>query len=207
MLENLKIRQVIGQQLVRAGQVILGNRGTINDINAAGGSVVANAITFRNPFTAIHERRMGVKMEPRVINVVNGWNDVTVVGKNHLLDVTFGNSTPVTQVATWYIGLINNSPTPVLSENDTLASHTGWSELTTYSGNRKAWDDLNTSAKVKGTNTVSTFTFSGSGTAYGIFICAVASGTSGVLWATGAFDSTVDFITSDDLKISYGIRT
>jgi hypothetical protein len=132
---------------------------------------------------------------------------VTVVGKNHLLDVTFGNSTPVTQIATWYIGLINNSPTPTLSENDTLASHSGWSEFTSYSGTRKAWDDANAASKIKGTTSVSTFTASGSGVVYGIFIASVTSGTSGILWATGAFDATVSLIASDDLKVSYGIRT
>lgn len=200
MFDNLSIKQVIGRQLVRAGQVILGEK-SIHEVNGL------NQITFRNPFQAIHIRKMGVKLEPRVINVVRGWNDVTVVGKNHLLDVTFGNSTPVTQVSPWYIGLINNTPTPTLSENDTLASHSGWSEFTAYSGNRKAWDDANASAKVKGTTSVSTFTATSSGTIYGILVAAVSSGTSGVLWATGAFDATVSLITSDDLKVSYGIRT
>jgi hypothetical protein len=197
MLDILKLRQVIGHRLVRAGEVIIGKR--------EGG--VISPISFRNPFMALHVRRMGVKMEPRVINVVNGWNDVTVVGKNHLLDVTFGNSTPVTQIDPWYIGLINNSPTPTLNEADTLSSHSGWTEFSSYSGTRKAWDDANAASKIKGTTTVSTFTSTATATVYGIFVCSVTSGTSGILWATGAFDSTVDLISGDDLKVTYGIRT
>jgi hypothetical protein len=200
MKDTLNIRQIIGRQLVRAGQVILGEKDPYSLTNVS-------EITFRNPFTAIHIGRRGVKMTPRVLNVVRGWNDVTIVGKNHLLDVVFGNSSPVTQVNPWYIGLINNTPTPTLSENDTLSSHSGWSEFTSYSGNRKAWDDANASSKIKGTTSVSTFTASGSGTIYGIFIASVSTGTSGILWATGAFDATVSLITSDDLKVSYGIRT
>ena len=134
-------------------------------------------------------------------------NGITVEGKNHLLDVTFGNSSPVTQVTPWYIGLINNSPTPTLSENDTLASHAGWSEFSSYSGNRKAWDDANASAKVKGTTAASEFTMTGTGTIYGVFVCAAASGTTGVLWSTAAFDATAAVVSSDVLRISYGIRT
>jgi len=206
MHNKLSIRQMIGRQVIRAGQVILGHRNPL-DISNGGISGIESSIKFRNPFTAIQVRKMGVKLEPRVIKVVHGWNDVTIVGKNHMLDVTFGNSTPVTQIDPWYIGLINNSPTPTLSESDTLASHSGWTEYSSYSGTRKVWDDLNASAKIKGTNTVSTFTSSATATVYGILVCSVTSGTSGILWATGGFDATVDLINGDDLKVSYGIRT
>lgn len=194
-MNNLNFRQMIGHQLIRAGEVMSGKRNVLDHIR------------FRNPFSAQLIRKMGVKLEPRVVQVVSGFNDVTVVGKNHLLDVVFGNSSPVTQVATWYIGLVNDSPSPVFSENDTLASHAGWAEWTSYSGNRKAWDDANAASKIKGTTSVSTFTISATGTINGILIAAVASGTSGVLWATGSFDETVDVVSSDDLKITYGIRT
>lgn len=210
MESNLNIRQKIGYQLVRAGQVILGAKDT-KDIIGIGpigrDQSIEHCLKFRNPFSAILVRKMGVKLEPRVIQVVYGWNDVTTVGKNHMLDVTFGNSSPVTQVATWYEGLINNTPTPVLVAGDTLASHSGWSELTSYSGTRKAWDDLNSSAAIKGTNTISTFTANATITVYGIFVCSVTSGTGGILWATGAFDATVSMINGDDLKVSYGIRS
>ena len=88
-----------------------------------------------------------------------------------------------------------------------LASHAGWSEFSSYSGNRKAWDDADASAKLKGTTAASEFTMSGSGTVYGVFVCAVASGTSGVLWSTAGFDTTAAVVTSDVLRISYGLRT
>jgi hypothetical protein len=201
MKNSLNIRQSIGFQLVRAGQAIMGQptrrpyRGVGSDIR------------FRNPFSGMLIRRMGVKMEPRVIQVVHGWNDVTVVGKNHLLDVVFGNTAPVTQVDPWYIGCVNNSPSPTFSENDTLASHAGWSEWSTYTGNRQEWDDANAAAKIKGTTTVSTFPMTGAGTINGIFIASVDSGTAGLLWATGSFDELVDVIGGDDLKVTYGIRT
>lgn len=201
MNDKLTFRQKIGHQLIRAGEVISGSGGR-KPYRGVGSDLV-----FRNPFSASLIRRMGVKMEPRVIQVVNGWNDVTIVGKNHLLDVVFGNSSPVTQVTPWYIGLINNSPSPVLAEADTLASHSGWTEFTTYTGNRKAWDDANAASKIKGTTSVSTFVMGGAATINGILIASVDTGTSGVLWATGSFDELVDVITSDELKVTYGIRT
>lgn len=204
---SLNIRQSIGHMLIRGGEMISGQKLETTRPRISDRVVAESLIRFRNPFSAALVRRMGVKMEPRVIKVVNGWNDVVTVGKNHLLDVTFGNSSPVTQIATWYIGLINNSPLPVLAAGDTLGSHSGWSEWTDYSGNRKAWDDADSASGIKGTTSVSTFTISADGTIYGIFVCSVASTTTGILWATGAFDETVDVQNADDLKVTYGIRT
>jgi hypothetical protein len=136
---------------------------------------------------------------------VKGKNAVTTVGKNHILDVTFGNATPVTQVDPWYIGLINNSPTPTLLVGDTLASHSGWSEFASYSGNRKAWTDADASSGVKASSSVSTFTLSADGTIYGIFIASVATGTSGILWSEGAFESPITLSNGSDLKVTYSL--
>lgn len=199
MIDFTKIRQTIGAMIERGGQLIQPNgerrRGETSEL------------TFRNPFSATLIRRMGVGMKPRVVWMGRGWNGVTVVGKNSLLDTFFGKGTPVAQVDPWYIGLINDTPTPTLSENDTLASHAGWTEWTSYSGNRKAWIDTDSASKIKGTTTVSTFTMSAAGTINGILVCGGATGTSAVLWATGSFDTTAPVLISDDLKITYGVRT
>lgn len=141
--------------------------------------------------------------DSKLIRVIEGHNGFTTEGQNHLLDVVFGNSSPVTQVDPWYIGLINNSPAPTLVAGDTLASHSGWSETTDYTGNRQAWVDANASSGSKASSSVATFPMTGTVTVYGIFICSVATGTSGTLWSTGAFDSTISLINGDDLKVSY----
>jgi hypothetical protein len=191
-MDFLKMRQAIGAQLIRGGQLLAAplyrSRGVYDEL------------LFNNVFSAQVIRR------GRVIQTVHGRNGVTVVGKNHMLDVVFGKGTPVTQVDPWYIGLINNSPSPVLSENDTLASHTGWTEWTSYSGNRKEWVDADAASKIKGTTTASSFTISATGVLYGICVAAVASGTSGVLWATGAFDSTLSVVNTDVINVTYGVR-
>lgn len=133
-------------------------------------------------------------------------NAIGVVGFNAMLDTMFGNSTPLTQVNPWYFGLINNSPTPTLLTSDTLLSHSGWAEWTAYSGSRKAWDDANAASAAKGSNAISTFTVSAIGNIYGAFLASVASGTSGVLWSTGAFEDVIPVIVSDDIKVSYSVQ-
>jgi len=181
MFGRLRFKEVIGRMMVR-------NRPH------------SDLLQMNGVFYAHHYR------QGRLIGEYRGKNGITVVGKNHILDVCFGNSSPVTQIDPWYIGLVNNTPAPVLSENDTLASHSGWAEFASYTGNRQAWDDANASAKIKGTTTPSQFDFTGSGTVYGILIASVASGTSGLLWSTGAFDTTVAVVNGDQLKVTYGIR-
>ena len=103
------------------------------------------------------------------------------------------------------MGLINNSPAPTLLAGDTLASHSGWVESAAYSGNRKEWDDENAVAGVKGSTSSSTFNINATVTIYGIFICEVDTGTSGLLWSEGAFSAPVGLVSGDDLKASYSI--
>ena len=50
-------------------------------------------------------------------------NTVVNVGLQHLLDVLFASGS---QVATWYAGLTDGTPT--VSGADTMASHDGWPE-------------------------------------------------------------------------------
>lgn len=220
MKSSLSLRQAIGAVLVRGGQIIAPElkKGVIP---------MEHCLQWSNPFAAQVVRRVAREQysslakkivpvldefgqqvfERRVVQEAHGFNGITIQGKNHLLACVFGNATPVTQIDPWFIGLINQSPTPVLVEADTLASHSGWSELQAYSGNRQEWDDTDASNKVKGTATVSTFAINATGEVHGIFIASVDVGTSGTLWATGGFDSSLNVVDSDELKITYGIRT
>lgn len=141
----------------------------------------------------------------RLIQEVFGYNGVTTVGKNHLLDVVFSSGSAN---ATWYIGLIDNDSFSALLDADTLASHSGWSELipgTDYTGNRLEWTEGSASGGSKTSSSDTTFPMLTTKTVYGILISSAASGTSGVLMATGAFDSTIDVINGDSLKVSYTI--
>lgn len=114
-------------------------------------------------------------------------NGIVTVGKATLLTSFFANVSPP---ATWYIGMVDNSGFTTFAAADTLASHTGWNEAS-YSGSRQTWGTASTAIATITNASPATFTMTGSGTLYGIFICTASSGTSGVLWSEAAFSNTV----------------
>ncbi len=120
---------------------------------------------------------------------------VTNAGLNHVLASEF---TGGGIVSTWYIGLINNSPTPTLAGADTLASHAGWSETASYSGNRPAWTNGAVSGQATTNASTVNFAMTGTVTVYGLFICSAASGTSGTLWCTAAFTGGTQAVNNGD---------
>lgn len=112
-------------------------------------------------------------------------NLVVNAGLDHLLDVALAGGT---QITSWYIGLTDGSPTPAAA--DTLASHSGWTEVTAYSESaRQAFTPGTVSGQsVDNSASVATFTVNADGTVIGgAFLASAASGTSGTLYAAGAF--------------------
>lgn len=111
-------------------------------------------------------------------------NGAVTVGLNSVLDVSFRNQT---QITAWYMGLIDNSGFSALSAADTMSSHAGWTELTTYTNaTRPAWSP---GAASGGSITISSaisFTTNADSDIRGIFISSVNTkpSTTGTLWAT-----------------------
>lgn len=163
-------------------------------------SGLLSAQCWFNTITVEHWRD-GVKIAD--IEVLNGIVDV---GVNSLLDVGFRNQI---QIATWYMGLVDNSGFTAFADADTMGSHTGWNEFTTYSeAARVTWSpDAATSRSISNSTTSADFSINGSGTVKGIFITSdsTKSGTTGTLWATAAFASTVSVVNGDVLKVTYTI--
>ncbi len=135
-------------------------------------------------------------------------NDITNEGKNTLFDIMFNTGSQIVNSA-WCIGLISLAGYSALAAADTLASHAGWTEFTTYSqANRVAWGS-GAAASQSITNAVAaTFDMTGSGTVKGIFIASnnTKGGTSGKLWSTALFSADVPVVNSDQLKISYTLN-
>lgn len=132
-------------------------------------------------------------------------NGIVDEGLTDLLDVYFhvGSGT-----ATWYIGIIDNSGFSALADADVMNSHAGWNEFTTYTeATRVAWAEDAPAARSITNTTSSDFAITGSGTLKGIFIVSnsTKSGTTGILWATAAFASTVAVVNGDSLKITYTV--
>ena len=129
-------------------------------------------------------------------------NGIVDVGLHYLLDAGFNDGTKIT---TWYLGLVDNSGFSAFAAADTLASHSGWTEFSTYTGNRPTWG-VGAAATRAVTNASTTdFAITGSGTLKGLFAASVATGTSGTLWATAAFTTTVAFVNGDKIKATYTV--
>jgi hypothetical protein len=120
----------------------------------------------------------------------------------------------VSYSAAWYIGLVNNSPTPSFSANDTLDSHGGWDEVVPtvgYSGNRKAatFGTATTAdpSVISNSGSPAQFSMSTTVTVNGAFLCNAASGSliTDVLFSVAAFQSPGNrsVVNGDTLNVTY----
>lgn len=109
-------------------------------------------------------------------------NLVVTEGRNKYIDATLNGGLPS---PAWYVGL-KGSGTAVAG--DTLASHSGWSELTPYFGDRPAFTpgDVANGA-VDNSGSRAAFEINAYTTVYGAFMVSAASGTSGTLLGAGDF--------------------
>lgn len=160
---------------------------------------VVSLQSWCNPIEVQHIRN------GEVIGVYKTLNGITNEGINNLLDVHFGAEAQITD---WYMGLVNNSGFSAFADTDTMNSHSGWSEFTTYNeSDRPAWAPSSASNRSISNSSSVDFSITGSGTIKGIFVVSddTKSGTSGTLWATAAFASNVAVINGDVLKVTYTV--
>lgn len=122
-------------------------------------------------------------------------NLVTTAGKTDIVDKYLKGSG---YTAAWYLGL---KGTGLAAAGDTLVSHAGWTEITSYTGNRQAITWGTTSS---GSNTASAVSFSITGTATvaGAFTSTVATGTAGVLYSAGDFAASRSVVSGDTLNVT-----
>lgn len=116
--------------------------------------------------------------------------------------------------AAWYIGLINNSPSPTLAAGDTAAQiggSNGWAEFTGYSQTNRPTLSFSASTtadpSVISTASAAAFSITSTATIYGAFVVSsnTKSGTSGVLFSEGAFAATRSVVNGDTLNVSYSL--
>lgn len=132
-------------------------------------------------------------------------NDVTLEGKNAMLDNMFNAGT---QSSNWYVGLINNAGFTAVAESDVYTSHAGWTELTNFSQTtRQLWNKGAAASKTVTSSTTSVFTINATCAVIGIFLANsnVKGQTSGsfILWATTVFGAVRNFVSGDTLAITY----
>lgn len=111
-----------------------------------------------------------------------------------------------------YLGLVDGGTTPTYAAGDTLGSHSGWTENTAYSGNRKlvAFGTASTADPSVITNSASPSVFNMTGTAdiAGAFLCvgtgtAGQSGSTATLFSEGNFGTIKSVTSGDTINVTY----
>lgn len=110
--------------------------------------------------------------------------------------------------ASFYLGLITGpSSSTVFSPTDTLATHPGWTEFTTYTGTRKpmTFGTANYNNPSVLPNASVNFLITVGGTVAGAFLCTGVSGPAGILFSEADFQSPGDriVIAGDVLSVGY----
>jgi len=143
----------------------------------------------------------------KVIEVREFLNGITNGGLDALLDIMFHGSS---QITAWYFGLINASGYTGLSPSDTMGSHAGWTEFTTYSeANRQAWPEDAASGQSITNTTLANFSITGAGTLKGAFLASdnTKGGSSGTLWSTALFSGGDLAVTNGDtVRLKYTLN-
>jgi hypothetical protein len=194
---------------------------------AAGGMVVTesdrqaaenlvNLLGLRGSFQVEHVRN------GEVLDTYDFPNGIINEGKNKLLDVMFHT---VTQIGTWYLGLINLAGYTALAADDTYddidQAGNGWDEFASYTdpGNtnstvtRPQWTEGAASGQSITNGTVVVFDITGSGTVKGLFLVGGTNAqtksdhtAANTLWATALFaGGDVAVQNADQLKVTYTV--
>lgn len=144
-----------------------------------------------------------------------GKNTIMRAAKTAMLSMMFNGDN---QYGTWYIGLINGTPTPLIDAGDLLSSHPGWTEYTAYFNGadgrpleRVTWETnspsngqvINSNAALFLINVTTPTLVSG------IFVCTagIQGINDGLLWAAAYFYGGGPTVQNgDELKVTYAVQ-
>lgn len=126
-------------------------------------------------------------------------NAVVNPGLILILNTTFAGATVVDP---WYVGLMATSPT--VASADTASVHAGWTEFTSYTGNRQTFVDARSGLSVSNSASAATFVVTTAGTVGGAFLQSTALSSLGTLLCgaalTGSNRSVADL---DTVNLTY----
>jgi hypothetical protein len=139
-------------------------------------------------------------------------NLVVNVGKTDLLNKYFAGSS---YTAAWYLGLVNGGTSPTYNAADTMASHSGWTEITGYSNSTRPTATFGAAsasgggAGSAGTGTITTsataFNINATNTIAGAFLTtnSTIGGTTGTLFSAGSFAASRSVLSGDVLNVTW----
>lgn len=132
------------------------------------------------------------------------YNMTTTAGLNKEGEVMFRGDTPI---ASWFCGLVDNAGFTAFAAADVMSSHGGWTESVAYSNTlRQQWSPGAFAGGIASNSATMNFSINTDGTVIkGGFITSgsAKSGSTGTLWATGAFSAAQTLNNGDTLKITY----
>lgn len=143
------------------------------------------------------------------------WVDIApnLVVNTGLQDMNTKFFTGSAYTAAWYVGLVNGtSASTTFSGGDTLATHAGWTENSSYSGTRKTATfgsaTLSNISNINNSTSTASFTMNATATIAGAFLTNVASGATGLLFSAADFQSPGDrsVINGDVLLVTYSFN-
>lgn len=130
-------------------------------------------------------------------------NTVVTEGKAKLFNVSFASDTQVTQ---WFLGLVNNTPSPTFTNvADTMASHS-WTESVDYSNATRPQGTFTTTATNSISTSATSFSMNASVTIAGAFLTTnnTKGGTTGTLYSAGAFSGgNRTVVSGDTINVTY----
>lgn len=151
-------------------------------------------------------RFVGRRVDGSVKWVEDVDNLVVDEGLNDMADVYFHSAT-ATAEASWFVGLTTGTNTP--AAGDTMASHAGWTEWTTYDeAARQAWGHAAPTVKIVTNSTPLTYTSSSdTQTVGGGFLTSVTTkgGSTGKLFNMAAFASNKSLDTGETVDVTVTI--
>jgi hypothetical protein len=114
--------------------------------------------------------------------------------------------------AAWYLGLVDNSPSPSYAAGDTMSSHAGWAENTDYTQTNRPTVTFGSAtvadpSVIDNSGSVDVFTMNASVTIAGAFLTSdnTKGGTSGILFSASTFQSpgARTVVSGDTLNVTY----
>jgi hypothetical protein len=136
-------------------------------------------------------------------------NLVTNAGLQFMNDRFFTGST---YTAAWYIGLVDNSGFTAYDPTDTMASHTGWSENTSYSGSDRGTASVGTPtladpSVIDNSGSQASYSITGTATIRGAFLTTTQdnSTNTGILFSVADFEApgSRSVVSGDTLNVLY----
>jgi len=156
------------------------------------GAVTAGVVTENYWHVECHDKN------GNLLWVDDSANLVTTEGYTDLLNKYLKGSA---YTAAFYVGL--TSATPTLAAGNTMASHAGWTEVTTYSESVRQTLTLGTvsAGSVNNSASKAQFTINGPTTAGGAFVTTSSTkgGTTGTLYAVVAFSGGNKSLSNTDV--------